>query len=323
MQVPLPQDTTRYYFPLRQAVNESQYTLGRAFLQEAYVIVDYERSNFSVSQCRFEDGISTDLVAIPSASETPNHLRRNVAIGTSIGTASFFLLATLAAVFAIRRWRRKAMTQLRSETREPPTSSEVPRALVFDYPREIDHNSMVEPFRELPDSANANVELLNEHSPSGSGNEIYEMSEVLPPASHELRADGGSLVMEQIRTASSCNIFTSVKIPRKSWMSFASSDGAACVETVISASPQQRKEVSMTRASIGSSNLEAEIFSLYVRKPLDLDRSLPPTPISESPQISPILANFQVRSSFCQRPQMVNVSAHGSMSAFNSPARPV
>ena len=35
VQVALPQDTTRYYFPLRQAVNESQYTLGRAFLQEA------------------------------------------------------------------------------------------------------------------------------------------------------------------------------------------------------------------------------------------------------------------------------------------------
>lgn len=215
------------------------------------------------------------------------------------------------------------MTQLSSEATKPPTSSHVPRALVFDYPREIDHNSMVEPFRELPDSAKATVELLNEHSPSGSGNEICEMSEVLPPVSHELRADGGSLVMQQTRTASSCNIFTSMKTPRKSWMSLASSDGAACVETVISASPQQRKEVSMTRASIGSSNLEAEIFSLYVRKPLDLDSSLPPTPISESPQISPILANFQVRSSLCQRPQMVNVSAHGSMSAFNSPARPV
>lgn len=37
-------------FPLRQAVNDSQITLGRAFLQDAYVIADYERLNFSVSQ---------------------------------------------------------------------------------------------------------------------------------------------------------------------------------------------------------------------------------------------------------------------------------
>ena len=28
-------DTDRYYFPLRQAANDSQYTLGRTFLQEA------------------------------------------------------------------------------------------------------------------------------------------------------------------------------------------------------------------------------------------------------------------------------------------------
>lgn len=39
------------YFPLMRATNESQYTLGRTFLQEAYVIADYERRNFSLSQC--------------------------------------------------------------------------------------------------------------------------------------------------------------------------------------------------------------------------------------------------------------------------------
>ena len=33
---PFENKTTRY-FPLQQAVNESQYTMGRAFLQEAYV----------------------------------------------------------------------------------------------------------------------------------------------------------------------------------------------------------------------------------------------------------------------------------------------
>lgn len=35
VQFSLPQDATRYFFPIRRAVNESQYTLGRAFLQEA------------------------------------------------------------------------------------------------------------------------------------------------------------------------------------------------------------------------------------------------------------------------------------------------
>ncbi|KAJ9641080.1 hypothetical protein H2199_005748 [Coniosporium tulheliwenetii] len=41
------------YFPLKRAQNSTQYTLGRTFLQEAYVIADYERGNFSVSQALF------------------------------------------------------------------------------------------------------------------------------------------------------------------------------------------------------------------------------------------------------------------------------
>ncbi|KAK6001440.1 hypothetical protein QM012_002771 [Aureobasidium pullulans] len=39
------------YFPLRRAANSSQYTLGRTFMQEAYITVDYERAKFNVSQC--------------------------------------------------------------------------------------------------------------------------------------------------------------------------------------------------------------------------------------------------------------------------------
>lgn len=36
-----------------RAREETQYTLGRVFLQEAYVIADYDRGNFSVSQALF------------------------------------------------------------------------------------------------------------------------------------------------------------------------------------------------------------------------------------------------------------------------------
>lgn len=45
----------RYYFPLKRAANETQYTLGRAFLQEAYLIADYERQNFSIWPCAWDD----------------------------------------------------------------------------------------------------------------------------------------------------------------------------------------------------------------------------------------------------------------------------
>ena len=37
-------------FPIKQASGSNQYTLGRAFLQEAVLVVDFERQNFSISQ---------------------------------------------------------------------------------------------------------------------------------------------------------------------------------------------------------------------------------------------------------------------------------
>ena len=42
------------YFPLRKAANSTQYTIGRAFLQETYLTVDYERNNFSIAQAIFD-----------------------------------------------------------------------------------------------------------------------------------------------------------------------------------------------------------------------------------------------------------------------------
>ena len=47
--LPLYESSTPY-FPIRRAANESQYVLGRTFLQEAYIVVDWERGNFTVGQ---------------------------------------------------------------------------------------------------------------------------------------------------------------------------------------------------------------------------------------------------------------------------------
>ncbi|KAK5241174.1 hypothetical protein LTR16_009673, partial [Cryomyces antarcticus] len=60
------------YFPLRRAANDTQYTLGRTFLQEAYLAVDWERANFNVSQCNWVDGVQQHLIAIPAFNSTTN-----------------------------------------------------------------------------------------------------------------------------------------------------------------------------------------------------------------------------------------------------------
>jgi hypothetical protein len=129
---PLVNSSTRY-FPLKRAANASQvdptpnpppispkankfqYTLGRAFLQEAYLTADYERGNFSVSQAIWNDTAPADIKPIlsPSTTKTPaksSKLSAGAIAGIVIG-AVVLLLAVAAAVYF---WRRKRQARSRA-----------------------------------------------------------------------------------------------------------------------------------------------------------------------------------------------------------------
>nr|OQO09800.1 hypothetical protein B0A51_18163 [Rachicladosporium sp. CCFEE 5018] len=43
------------YFPIRVAHNDTQYTIGRKFFQEAYVTADWERQNCTIAQTSFDN----------------------------------------------------------------------------------------------------------------------------------------------------------------------------------------------------------------------------------------------------------------------------
>lgn len=62
-------NTSALYYPLRRATNETQYTLGRAFMQEAYVSVDYARATFNVSQVLWGSSAKSSMIAIPPPSD--------------------------------------------------------------------------------------------------------------------------------------------------------------------------------------------------------------------------------------------------------------
>ena len=68
---PFYQNATNY-FPIRRAANDSQYTIGRTFLQEAYLIADFDRGNFTVAQAAFQEFNSENLVAIERPAEIAN-----------------------------------------------------------------------------------------------------------------------------------------------------------------------------------------------------------------------------------------------------------
>ncbi|KAI9701830.1 MAG: hypothetical protein M1836_001174 [Candelina mexicana] len=115
---PLVNNTSRY-FPLKRAANDTQYALGRTFLQEAYLITDHERHNFSISQCRWQEGSQQNIVAIRSLADSPNNTSTtsNKSSGSSTGigvgaiagiavggAAILALAAYLIFAFLKRRW---------------------------------------------------------------------------------------------------------------------------------------------------------------------------------------------------------------------------
>jgi hypothetical protein len=125
----------KYYFPLRQAANETQYTLGRAFLQEAYIITDYERNNFSVYQAVHPENPlgNTSIVDItrPSTSQfsgvagqtTSSRLSTTNIVLISIGTVLFLVLLTLVFIVFRRRRGKRIIREEVSQPANPPTAS--------------------------------------------------------------------------------------------------------------------------------------------------------------------------------------------------------
>ena len=140
---PLVNNQTRY-FPLQRAQNDTQYTLGRAFLQQAYVFVDYDRSSFTVSQALFPSTeVSSNLVSIyaPGTGPTSNSTS-DVSSSTSShsktlgsGAVAGVVVAAVIVILAIvgvttfivlrRRRRQRAVAQAEEEQRNADVESKV------------------------------------------------------------------------------------------------------------------------------------------------------------------------------------------------------
>ncbi|KAH9907027.1 acid protease [Xylariomycetidae sp. FL2044] len=92
---------TSYYFPLKRAANETQYTLGRTFLQEAYLSVDYERQTFNVSACTWVEGAVETIITIPSKDDEGATSTSSPSGGSSLGGGAIAGIVIGAVVFAI------------------------------------------------------------------------------------------------------------------------------------------------------------------------------------------------------------------------------
>jgi hypothetical protein len=93
LQASLPiYNLTTNYFPIRRASKRS--VLGRTFLQEAYLVVDWERSNFTVSPASSRQNRTRDVVSTRSPREdrSSQSLSVGAIVGIVIGVVVFVVL---------------------------------------------------------------------------------------------------------------------------------------------------------------------------------------------------------------------------------------
>ena len=113
-----------YYFPLQKAANDTQYTLGRTFLQEAYLIADYDRQNFTIAPCVWDQSQISSQHLIPILRES-EETTTNVSSGISSGAIAGIVVGAIAVIaivggilfyFCVFKKRRAAKKQKLAES---------------------------------------------------------------------------------------------------------------------------------------------------------------------------------------------------------------
>jgi hypothetical protein len=167
-------NATRNYFPLRQATNDAQYRIGRAFLQEAYIITDYERNFFAVYQAVHPaDPLgSTNIVTITRPSSSifagpPSKSGSSIPTGAIVGIVVGVVVLIVLLIFVIFFIRRRRKPKKDDASDEKPLETAKPRSFLArlcrrprepivheasgstDYPTEVAADATHERF-ELP-----------------------------------------------------------------------------------------------------------------------------------------------------------------------------
>jgi hypothetical protein len=122
---PLVANQSRYY-PLKRAANSTQFVIGRTLLQEAFIVADYERRNFSVYACQLQANPSPDIATILSptttivvpppktstttAKSSGSSSKTGPIVGGVIGGLAF-LAAAIAAIWYFCYWKPKKRSQ--------------------------------------------------------------------------------------------------------------------------------------------------------------------------------------------------------------------
>jgi hypothetical protein len=199
-QIGLPVSENRTsYFPIRRAANESQFVLGRTFLQEAYLVTDWDRQTFTLGQSLHHNGVSNNIV--PILPKKSSRLSTGTIVGIALGGAAVLIGCCILGWWFLRKKRRvtKASHEATGLVEHYPDDEkradeiEGPHELAVSAQRtgaeletherselhedQIKHQLMSQPIYELPGRT-------AEHELPGSSTEHElegERSDMLPP----------------------------------------------------------------------------------------------------------------------------------------------
>jgi hypothetical protein len=157
-------ESQQRYFPLRRAIDSTQYTLGRTFLQEAYLAADWERQTFSVSQCSWlQPNIPKSIVPVLPIVRGSSSGKRPVGTGIIAGiTVAVVLLIAVIIALSLLLWRSKKRKRQREEEQRQREEDEVAFKKSLDVvDTKEDHSAtIVLPKHELDASEESTMVML-------------------------------------------------------------------------------------------------------------------------------------------------------------------
>lgn len=200
LEVSYPLQTNKTFdFPLKRAANDTQYTLGRTFLQEAYIVAEYERKNFTVAPCVWVENAQSDIRTIHSidvkdGANKKGGLTPPAIIGIAVGSAVILIMIAVSVWFARRISRKKrilaqsratsGLKQGESGGDNNPYHDEINKPFIGLYVNgELDSSSEIHELRApIPRAAEMDGEDGDSHGGKslheveGSSASIYEMA---------------------------------------------------------------------------------------------------------------------------------------------------
>ena len=214
-----------------------------------------------------------------------SHRNPTELVGFIIGALEFILLVILFAGYLLRKRRQKLLKQTQIGPRKGSIPSQTLGSPVLQSVPEIGTNSALGLARELPSTSKA--ELATQKS----ANKTSKATESDLAVPQELRTTVTSEV-NVLAKAAQTNLCAAAKVTKTT----ATSHFSRCTPSDASSLPPEMPALPFPNADGSSKSSTATKFSIYasyMRRSLNLDRSLPPTPISDSPVASPIASRHK------------------------------